>query len=50
MTQAEEEGGCRLVAVVSGAEDELVAEAGYALLLTATASSPSPLPLRGGAG
>ena len=32
MTQAEEEGGYRLVAVVSGAEDELVAEAGYAML------------------
>lgn len=32
MTQAEDEGGYRLVAVVSGAEDRLVAEAGYAIL------------------
>ena len=32
MTQAEEEGGHRLVAVVSGPPDEIVAEAGYALL------------------
>jgi len=32
MTRAAEEGGYRLVAVVSGAEDRLVAEAGYALL------------------
>jgi len=32
MTRAAEQGGYRLVAVVSGAEDALVAEAGYALL------------------
>jgi GNAT superfamily N-acetyltransferase len=32
MTRAEDEGGYRLVAVVSGAGDELVAEAGYAIL------------------
>lgn len=32
MTRAAEEGGYRLVAVVSGSEDRLVAEAGYALL------------------
>jgi hypothetical protein len=32
MTRAGEEGGYRLVAVVSGAEDKIVAEAGYALL------------------
>jgi hypothetical protein len=32
MTQAGEEGGYRLVAVVSGAEDKIVAEAGYAML------------------
>lgn len=32
MTRAEDEGGYRLVAVVSGAEDKLVAEAGYAIL------------------
>jgi len=32
MTRAEDEGGYRLVAVVSGAEDALVAEAGYAIL------------------
>ena len=32
MTQADEEGGYRLVAVVSGAEDQLVAEAGYSML------------------
>ena len=31
MTQAEAEGGYRLVAVVPGAENQLVAEAGYAL-------------------
>lgn len=32
MTRPEDEGGCRLVAVVSGAEDALVAEAGYAIM------------------
>jgi len=32
MTRAEDEGGYRLVAVASGAEDALVAEAGYAIL------------------
>jgi hypothetical protein len=32
MTRAEEEGGYRLVAIVSGPEDRLVAEAGYAVL------------------
>lgn len=32
MTRAAEEGGYRLVAVVSGAEDTIVAEAGYAML------------------
>jgi ribosomal protein S18 acetylase RimI-like enzyme len=32
MTRAEEEGGYRLVAVASDAEDTLVAEAGYAML------------------
>ena len=32
MARAADEGGYRLVAVVSGAEDRLVAEAGYALL------------------
>lgn len=32
MARAGDEGGYRLVAVVSGAEDKLVAEAGYALL------------------
>jgi acetyltransferase len=32
MTRAADEGGYRLVAVASGAEDTLVAEAGYALL------------------
>ncbi len=32
MTRAEEEGGYRLVAVVSGPEESLVAEAGYAIL------------------
>lgn len=32
MTRAEAGGGCRLVAIVSGAEDSLVAEAGYAIL------------------
>jgi hypothetical protein len=32
MTQAEEQGGHRLVAVVSGPEHKIVAEAGYALL------------------
>ena len=32
MTRAEDEGGYRLVAVVSGPEDGLVAEAGYAIL------------------
>jgi len=32
MTRAEAEGGYRLVAVASGAEDALVAEAGYAIL------------------
>jgi hypothetical protein len=32
MTRAEEEGGYRLVAVVSGPEDRLVAEAGYYML------------------
>lgn len=32
MTRAEEEGGYRLVAIVSGQEDRLVAEAGYAVL------------------
>jgi hypothetical protein len=32
MARAEDEGGHRLVAVVSGAENRLVAEAGYALL------------------
>ncbi len=32
MTRAEDEGGYRLVAVVSGPEDALVAEAGYAIL------------------
>lgn len=32
MTRAEEEGGFRLVAIVSGAADRLVAEAGYAIL------------------
>jgi hypothetical protein len=32
MARAEDEGGYRLVAVVSGAENKLVAEAGYALL------------------
>ncbi len=32
MTQAEDEGGYRLVAVVSGPENALVAEAGYAIL------------------
>jgi hypothetical protein len=32
MTRAEEEGGYRLVAVVSGAEDKIVAEAGYAIM------------------
>jgi hypothetical protein len=32
MTRAAEEGGYRLVAVVSGTEDTLVAEAGYAVL------------------
>ena len=32
MTRAEDEGGYRLVAVVSGAGDALVAEAGYAIL------------------
>ena len=32
MTRAGDEGGYRLVAVVSGPEDKLVAEAGYALL------------------
>jgi len=32
MTRAAEEGGYRLIAVVSGAEDKLVAEAGYYLL------------------
>ena len=32
MTQAEDEAGYRLVAVVSGAEDALLAEAGYAIL------------------
>lgn len=32
MARAEDEGGYRLVAVVSGAESKLVAEAGYALL------------------
>jgi hypothetical protein len=32
MTRAEDEGGYRLVAVVSDAEDSLVAEAGYAML------------------
>ena len=32
LTRAEQEGGYRLVAVVSGAVDELVAEAGYAIL------------------
>jgi hypothetical protein len=32
MTRAQEEGGCRLVAVVSGPQNKLVAEAGYALL------------------
>jgi hypothetical protein len=32
MTRAEEEGGYRLVAVVSGPQESLVAEAGYAIL------------------
>ncbi len=32
MARAQDEGGYRLVAVVSGAEDTLVAEAGYAIL------------------
>ena len=32
MTRPEDEGGYRLVAVVSGAEDALVAEAGYAIM------------------
>jgi acetate---CoA ligase (ADP-forming) len=32
MTRAEDEGGYRLVAVVSGLENKLVAEAGYAIL------------------
>lgn len=32
MARAEDEGGYRLVAVVSGPEDKLVAEAGYAIL------------------
>ena len=32
MTRAEEDGGFRLVAIVSGAPDRLVAEAGYAIL------------------
>jgi hypothetical protein len=32
MTRVEEEGGFRLVAIVSGAADRLVAEAGYAIL------------------
>jgi hypothetical protein len=32
MTRAEEQGGHRLVAVVSGPEDKIVAEAGYAIL------------------
>ncbi len=32
LTQAEDEGGYRLVAVVSGTGDKLVAEAGYAML------------------
>ena len=32
MTRAEDEGGYRLVAVVSGPQDSLVAEAGYAIL------------------
>jgi len=32
MTRAEEEGGYRLVAVLSGAEAKIVAEAGYAIL------------------
>jgi hypothetical protein len=32
MTRAEDEGGYRLVAVVSGPKDSLVAEAGYAIL------------------
>ena len=32
MARPEDEGGCRLVAVVAGAENKLVAEAGYALL------------------
>ncbi len=32
LTRAEDEGGYRLVAVVSGPEDALVAEAGYAIL------------------
>ncbi|MGE5286246.1 MAG: hypothetical protein ACM3ML_03390 [Micromonosporaceae bacterium] len=32
MTRAEDDGGYRLVAVVSGTEDSLVAEAGYAIL------------------
>jgi hypothetical protein len=32
MTRAEEQGGYRLVAVVSGLEDNIVAEAGYAML------------------
>ncbi len=32
MTRAEEEGGYRLVALVSGPKDKLVAEAGYAML------------------
>ena len=32
MTRAEDEGGYRLVAVVAGPQDRIVAEAGYALL------------------
>jgi hypothetical protein len=32
MTRAEDEGGYRLVAVASGPEHALVAEAGYAIL------------------
>ena len=51
VTRAEDEGGYRLVAVASGPEDTLVAEAGYAILPDGDGEFALPLrPAGGGAG
>ena len=51
MTRAADEGGYRLVAVASGPEDALVAEAGYAILPDGDGEFALPLrPAGGGAG